>query len=309
MTVTLSGFIVVVVFAILGYFRGIYRILATFISFFLAAMLAKTFSSLLLSPVSQSGIIPKSLVPLAGQIIAGIILFILFHFVAGRILKMREARREKLEKPRMATGERISGALFGTAWGLFLFLFILTGIHLIGNVEEVLIQPPKSKMEEEIKAQTFSEGKFVTAKEQIEASVFGPIVKKTDPVDEKIKGIFENLTTVVNDSRLYEYFKNHPDIERFTNDPRLLALSKDEQIQRQLQERQYFELLDNPKIASLLNDAALISDLKNVDLREILREVIENKSREGQGGHPMLSLSREKMKNVLRILSFVETAG
>jgi len=278
MIVTLLGFVVVVVFAILGYFRGIYRILATFISFFLAAILAKTFSILLLWPVSESGIIPKSLVPLAGQIIAGIILFILFYFVAGRILKIREARREKAGKPRMATGERISGALFGTAWGLFLFLFILTGIHLIGNVEEVLIQPPKSEMEEEIEAPTSSDGKFVTAKEQIEASLFGPIVKKTDPVDEKIKGIFQDLTIVVNNPLLYENFKNHPDIERFTNDPRILALSRDEQIQRQLQERRYFELLDNPQITSLLNDEALISELKNVDLGEILKEVIEKNS-------------------------------
>ncbi len=278
MTVTLLGFVAVVVFATLGYSRGIYRILATFISFFLAAILAKTFSLLLLGLVSGSGIIPKSLVPLAGQIIAGIILFILFYFVAGRILKIREARREKLKKPRMATGERISGALLGTAWGLFLFLFILTGIHLIGNVEEVLTQPPKSKMEEEIKTQPSSEGKFVTAKKQIEASAFGLIVKKADPVDEKIKGIFQNLTIVVNDPRLYENFKNHPDIERFTKDPRILALAKDEQIQRQLRERQYFELLDNPKIASLLNDEALISELKKVDLEKILKEVIEKNS-------------------------------
>ncbi len=278
MIVTLLGFVAVVVFAILGYSRGIYRILATFISFFLAAILAKTFSLLLLGLVSESGIIPKSLVPLAGQIIAGIILFIFFCFLAGRILKIRVARREKSGKPRMATGERISGALFGTAWGLFLFLFILTGIHLIGNVEEVLIQPPKSEMEEEIKAPTASDGKFVTAKKQIEASVFGPIVKKTDPVDEKIKGIFQNLTIVVNDPRLYENFKNHPDIERFTNDPRIQALSRDEQIQRQLQERRYFELLDNPKITSLLNDEALISELKNVDLGKILEEVIEQNS-------------------------------
>ncbi|HUL29775.1 MAG TPA: hypothetical protein VLZ03_04910, partial [Thermodesulfobacteriota bacterium] len=87
-----------------------------------------------------------------------------------------------------------------------------------------------------------------------------------------------NLTTVVNNPHLYENFKNHPVIERFTKDPRMLALSKDEQIQRQLQEQQYFELLDNPKIASILNDDALIRGLKNLNLGEILKEVIEKNS-------------------------------
>ncbi len=154
----------------------------------------------------------------------------------------------------------------------------MTGIHLIGNVEEALIQTPSSTMEEETEAQTPSEGKFVTAKDHIEASFFGSIVKKIDPVDEKIKEIFQNLTTVVNDPRLYENFKNHPDIERFTADPRILALSTDEQILHQLNEQLYFELLDNPKIASLLNDEAFISELKNIDLGEILEEVMEKNS-------------------------------
>lgn len=279
MGITLLGFIGIVVFAILGYFRGMYRILAAFISFFLAAIFAKTFSFLILWPVSRCGFIPKSLVPLAGQFIAGIILFILFYFVAGCFIRIREQGRVKLKQPRMSDWEHAGGSILGAAWGLFLVVLILTGLHLIGNVEEALVQPISAEGgRTSTKTKKAPEDNFVTARNQIDKSLFGVIVKKTDPMDVRIKEIFSDLTTVVSDPTLYKEFQNHPDIARFTNDPRIRALSEDKEIQGLLQEKRYFELLDNQKIASLVKDEGLSRELKNVDLGKILKEVMEKSS-------------------------------
>jgi hypothetical protein len=280
--------------------------------------------------VVRSHAVPQSLAPLAGQLLAGLLLFLLFNFCAGYLLRKHEERRAQLQQPRKALWERIAGAVLGTAWGAFLVIFVLIGIHLIGSVEDVLTQPPRlsSGKEEppataaetqangsikpaqpqvnierveaqpqqrvslkdgkatlasstaakanETKPQPPPERRSIRLKRQIELSVFGPIVRKVDPVGDKLTGVFQNLTIVVSNRDLYEKFTRHPVIARFTQDAKMRALSEDKQIQQLLQQKQYYDLLDNTKVASLLGDTVLFGELKEVDLDKILKEIIED---------------------------------
>lgn len=86
MLITLIGFGVVAGIAFVGYSRGLYRILAAFISFLLAGLLAKVSSGLVEWPVRLSEKVPETLVPLASQLLAGILLFLLFYLLANKIL-------------------------------------------------------------------------------------------------------------------------------------------------------------------------------------------------------------------------------
>ena len=298
MHITLLGAVAILLFAIHGHSQGFYKTAASFASLFLAALFAKPFSPLLVGLLSRSHIVPQALIPLSGLLLAGLLLFLVINFCAGRVLRNREAAREHSAQPRMARWERFGGSVLGAAWGFFLVSFVLVGFHLIGNVEEVLEHPsqpvPGKKKdlvtvspERAITApapvatapvaitQTPAEGRFLKLKHQIEGSAFGYVVRRTDPAGDRITGVFRDLKTVVSNPDLYREFTHHPVIARFSKNPKVLALSNDMQIRAQLQNGQYYELLDNTRIASLLKDDALVSELKNIDIGKILQEVIE----------------------------------
>ena len=292
--ITLSGFVVVILLGAFGYKRGLFRILAAFGSFLLASVAAKPCSVLLLGLVGMSGQVPRALVPLTARLLAGLLFFFLLSFLTGRILDNRDEVREQLNETLMADWERFGGAVLGTAWGVFLVVFTLTGLHMAGTVEEALLQAPAAAAREgrwsatvtsyvnemeEAQQEPLRAAKLGELKEQIDSSAFGVLVRKTDPVDEKVKDIFRNLALVVGDPQLYERFKHHQVIARFTGDPRILALSEDMEIQGQLRAGQYYRLLDNGKIAALLNDRDLYRQLEDVEIAAILQEVIAGSRR------------------------------
>ena len=142
MNITLFACIALLLFAMNGCRLGIYRMVAALASFFLASLLAKPFSPVFVWLLLRSSLLPLALVPLSGLLLAGLFLFLLFDFCAGHVLRKREAARKQSERPPVARWERIGGAVLGTAWGAFLVVFVLIGVHLIGNVEEVMAPPP-----------------------------------------------------------------------------------------------------------------------------------------------------------------------
>lgn len=289
MLISIIGLAVLLLLATSGYNRGLLRILSVFIAFLLATFLAEPLSPLLIGPLKLSGLVAKALVPFAGQVLTGFLIFLLLSYVAGRILDHRDEVREQLNEHPIMVWERWSGAVIGFVWGVCLVVFSLTGLHVVGVVEEILINPAASAKtasgvtESESRDVRDIEGaqqelvqvaKFGHLKEQIENSAFGSLVLKAEPIDQRIKVIFQNLTWVVSQPELFEAFKNHTIIANFIDNPRMIALAKDHVIQAHLQNKQYYQLLDNEKIADLLKDKELYRELQEVEIGQILQEII-----------------------------------
>jgi hypothetical protein len=309
MILTSLGVLAIVAITALGYKRGLYRIAAAFAALFLAALLAQPVSALFGGLLERVAVVPKSLAPLTAQLVAALLLFAAFSLCAERVLRALEGRREQAGKPQVALWARIGGAVLGSAWGLFLVLLVLIGLHLIGTVEEVLTRPapaapaaakPRAAAAAHSRSAAAPAGAaaatkaapapagsqakapqaappasaFVALRNGIDRSAFGPVVQWADPVGSTVKGIFQNLTIVMNNPNLYEQFTRHPDIARFTQHPKMQALSEDQQIQTLLREKRYYELLDDAKIAELLNDEALFKSLRAVKMGEILEQLL-----------------------------------
>jgi uncharacterized membrane protein required for colicin V production len=298
MQITLFVLIGIAVFGMLGYERGLFKILCAFLSFLLAAALAKPLSLPLAALAAKSHLVPLTLAPLAALLAAGLILFGLLAGCSTLLLNRFEAWRERSDRARVALWERLGGAALGLTWGGFLVALVLTGIHVIGAVEEALDVPAEAapakagapaSAASARRAPTAS-GKvrtpvqapqppppdpaFVALKKKIEASAFGAWVKKADPVGDSAAETCRNLTLVVNTPSLYSVFLRHPSITRLTDDPRVRALSEDGQIRQQLSDKRYADLLNNGQIAALLGDRAFLAELKATDIKAVLREVL-----------------------------------
>jgi len=273
MLVTLIGIVTVALFAALGYRRGVLSIVAVLFSLLVAGVLAEPLAGIMRPLVEEMPWIPLTLKSLAALLIAGLILLVFLLVLTSWWLRRREKSRLAANLPVLPQWERIGGILTGALWGLGLFLLVLTGLHLLGTVEESLARAQSSRSTPELAKAP--EGNYHIAKEQIDASAFAHLVQPAVPIENALTTTLADLTKVAGNPVLLESFQRHPVIARFIRDPRLRALAQDGEIGRLVQARQYYVLLDNAKIAAVLQDKAPFAELRQVEIRKILREVID----------------------------------
>lgn len=310
MIVTLVGCVAILLFAFLGYRRGLLRILAFFVALLVAGLLAAPFSRFALALVEAVRFVPRTLVPLASLFAAGLAVFIALTALTGWLLSRRERAREAQNLPRTEPWERLCGALCGAVWGGALFILVLTGFHFLGTVEQALArfsdaEMPRSETPLErpsprpadtsapaapAPAESAAPGialrrTYGEIQKQIDASPFAAVVRTVNPAEDRIARTFADLATVTADPVLLDRFQRHPTIFRLTGRPELLQVSQDNHIRELVEERRYYELLDHPKIAALLQDKAFVAECRKVDLEAVLAEVLRRPPPAGTPSH------------------------
>mgnify|MGYP001220284486 CR=1 FL=1 len=269
MNLFLIGCAAVLVFAFIGFRRGVLRILAFFGSLLVAGLVASPLSRLALPLFERTHIVPRTLVSLGALLAAGLFAFIVVCAFCDWLLRRRERRREAEKLPRLQGWERLSGALFGGLWGAALFVLGLAGLHQLASIQQAL---EKGGLAPDADRKPLIN--YNTVKDRIEASPLAPVVAAANPHDAKIARIFGDLATVTGDPVLLDRFKQHPSIARLIENPELLRVAQDKEILQLLDQRRYYELLDHPKLAALLKDRELVAACGQVDLDAVLGEVL-----------------------------------
>ncbi len=304
MLFTLLGLMVIIISGVSGYFRGVLRIFASFLALFLAALLAGPLSFLFSGAVGNWKAVPLSLEPGATFLLSAFIVFFIAGALCEVFLSLREKKLKEKNLPVRGKIEAYTGAALGTLWGLFVVILIFTSIEIIGTVDmgmnKAMAQINHMRTLREIYSQdntinpvqefpfqntpgpdvtpvpvpTPQESRFGDIKEEVDSSIFSPVVTYVNPVDDKTLQVFEDLLIVTGDPELFARFQSHPVIAGLAKNPGILALAEDEDIQYYIQNQQYGELLDNQKISELLNDRDLFEELRDVDMQQILTEVM-----------------------------------
>ena len=193
--------------------------------------------------------------------------------------------REVLEKK---IWERFAGAALGGIWGLFLLVLILMGLLIAGNLQDTIkkfnnqragLKKQVGTSSEKIKPTTQREipaaGSFSVIKKHIEDSPFGYIARKLNPLDAEVMNRFKDLMIIIGDPVLFAKFRSHKSIIRVTGHPKFLKVAEDTNIKFLLKNKQYFKLLDHPKIASLVNDKEIFRELKKIDFKKVFVQVLK----------------------------------
>ncbi len=290
MSLSLIGILLIGLIVIVGYMRGIFRILIAFLSLLLSAILAKPLSFMLSWLINKIDFIPLALKPFATLLATGILLFLIFLFIGNALISIRERKREEEGVPKIPAWERIGGAFLGGIWGIFLVVIIFTGFEIIGNFEEAsarISSGIKTRYEKDNflerdfsdlkRNQKDSKGSFGALREKVQSSLFAPLVKEINPFDERISKIFENLITVISDPDLLQKLREHPEISHLIENPKLIEVAEDEEIKKALDSSDIYGLLNNPKIANLTKDKELIDELKRIDIERILEEILRER--------------------------------
>lgn len=269
MNIALVGCIVVLVFALIGYNRGLLRVLALFVSLFGAGMLAAALAPVVQPAFGHFHLIPRALVPLAGMLAAGLTLFVVFCVLFDWLLRRRERRREAEKLPRLGLCERLAGAILGGLWGATLLVLILAGLHQLASIRQSL---DKAGLAPAADGKRLIDYDSIAA--AVDASAIAPVVAAANPYDAKLARIVGNLATVTGDPVLFARFQRHPSIAHLLENPDLLAVSRDAEVRNLLDQQRYYDLLDHPKIAALLQNRELVAACRQVDLDAVLLDVV-----------------------------------
>ena len=116
--------------AILGWFRGARVLLQGLLALLVASLLATPFG-ILAKPIAKALGAPELLAPTAGTILAGFAIFCAallgFHLYS-----------KKQEDKELPSWDKPVGALTGGVWGVFLVLFIFTGLNSIARADRAM---------------------------------------------------------------------------------------------------------------------------------------------------------------------------
>jgi hypothetical protein len=259
----------VLLFALLGYSRGVLRIVAFLGSLLLAGLAALPLGALLTPLLQRVGFIPRALVPVSAPLAAGLVVLVVVDSLAKWALRRRARGREAQNLPRVDPWERLAGALLGGLWGCTLVALVLTGLHFLGRVNRELAKAATPPPGEAAQPGTT----YQTINTQIDASPLASVVRRINPAEDKVVQIFGSLARVAGDQVLLDRFRRHPAIARLTDLPQLKDAAADVEIQQLLDRRDYYALLDHPKLAALAQDKELVAECRKVDLAAVLTEV------------------------------------
>lgn len=287
--INLLGLLIIAAFAFSGYKRGLVRMFASLLALAVAGLVCQPLAGLGAIPLGSS--LPKVLHPLGGALVSGIVLFILFDLLIGIPLKKQAKRREEAGQPKVLPWEAYTGLVFGLVWGFAIVVLIFSGIAAIGRAQravrrseamvsyrskhpgpwgtitetdmrqELLVGPPPEKGE--------------AWAEQVESSVFAPVVDSVNPLDQKVEKTLTDLSVVCNDPQLFVLFQAHPQVQKFMGHPVMVALAQDPQIAESIRAGNYREVMDNPKISQVASDPVLRQQLKDLKIDQLLAEIRE----------------------------------
>jgi len=290
--INLIGLLVVVVFAYLGYRRGLVRMAASLIALAVAGIFAQPFGGLGAAILGSS--VPLVFRPLAGALLAGIVLFVILDLLINIPVNRQARRRDEAGEPKVLPWEAYSGLFLGAFWGLGILTLCLTGINAIGRTQRAIRHsdavvtyrakhpgPWIAVQERELVMAAPERAEVVSL--LVEESVFAPLVKKVNPIDAKVEQTLGDLSVVCNDPQLFALFQQHPKVQNLMKDELLVGLSQDPEISKAVLEGNHRSLLDHPKIAAVANDRRMIRQLKDFRVDELLAEVREQSKSLPQG--------------------------
>jgi hypothetical protein len=241
----------------LGLVRQLVRLLAL-----LAAYGSALFAGRILVPLLR----PLFHVPdLVISLVAGALLALLVYFLInaiGAVLFKRTAQQGP-GVVRLLYG--ICGALLGIFFGLFSVWLVVVGIRSLGAIAGA-----KTQGRAEAAAAPAGLDSLAQLKHSIERGPLGDAVNAVDLVPAQTYQTLGKVGTVVSDPRSAERFLNCPGARELTENPRIVALRRDPEIMKLIEEGRYLELLQNRKLIEAMNDPALAAQVRRFNFQKAL---------------------------------------
>ncbi len=301
----------IVIFAALGWFRGFVRLAIAVGALLLAGVLAKPLAFLSSWLMPTLGV-PILLQPVASAVTTGLLLFLIFLIAAAlKVNKSKEEDRPAWDRPAgavlggawglgLALLVMVGLSVVGRAdramrqsmaeseirnqarqefireaqeevslyrAGLDRQAFEAEVMALVAEAERNFELDPA-----ELRSRTET-GPLDGFLEDLKVSPLDGIVDNASPFNEKAEKTLRDLTIVVSDPVLMDRFKNHPDVRKVMQEPKILEVSEDQEVARMVLAGEYRQLMDHPKLIALAQDPKVRTLVDEANLPDLLDKI------------------------------------
>ena len=192
-----------------------------------------------------------------------------------------EGQAKVSETWQIGMGYGLLGAAAGLATGLLFVWIAVLAVRLIGTVAEVQVSSAcrAAKTQQPGHAAAPQPNSLVVnvaqMKRSIEQGPAGGIMKAVDPLPPQTYEIVDKIGRVMDDREIADRFMNFPGVKTLSQLPKIVALTSDEEIIRELRAKNYIALLKNKHIVEVANDPQINSMVGKVDFQKALDYALE----------------------------------
>lgn len=279
---TLIGIGAVILFAVHGAYRGIFKVLFGITSLILAYPLAEPFGAAL-APLLDLERFPSVfhslLLTTIGGFVAYVLLWLLF-FLLTLLFKL-DRQRYGWDRAIVMGGGALLGALFGAAIILLLSWFLLIMGTLVAGMpgisrENAAGGEKKPAEESAMKEAIMLPARFVAGhSEAFRESNLGIFARESNPAAEKLDTGMSVATEVIKNPKSMEKLIEYEPIAEIIKGDAVQELMANEEIKKMAAEGNIFGILNHPATKAMLNDPEIQEALKNIDPAELQKMLQE----------------------------------
>ncbi|HUT36753.1 MAG TPA: CvpA family protein [Planctomycetota bacterium] len=245
--------ILVVLFALLGYYRGLLRHLASVGALVVASLTAGIVGRWAVGLLTRAPAMPSPTTYAIACVAAWVVVFLLSRFVLGRIAKKLGSDEQGGPKP----WNRKLGALAGAA-EVLLLAWVVVGI---------LDALPED----------FRKERLPTVHRELEGSLFTNwVVRPTSPATLlEIQPLVSDLAVLSEHPEALRGVEQKPEIQKVARHPKVLAVLADPALIQEWTDGHYGRFFSDRKVREALEDSELRTMIRELPVRAILHEAAE----------------------------------
>ncbi|MEO7932909.1 MAG: CvpA family protein [Chthoniobacterales bacterium] len=220
-----------------------------------------------LTPMVPDVAVLGSVQPAVISLLTGFLTYLFLRFLINMLF--RKTREQESAIMRFIYG--IGGATIGLFFSVFFLVVFLAGIRLLGTVVDAqfhVAEKRHEKLPDDTRTTVMTQ--FSKARQAIENGPVAAVVETIDPTPTTVYKTLDRVTTMTADPDAMNRFFNYPGTKKLMQHPALKKLADDPQVQVMVQKKDYVGLMQNPKVAEMLKDDSLRTQLKTFEFNKAL---------------------------------------
>jgi uncharacterized membrane protein required for colicin V production len=219
---------------------------------------------------------PERALAVLGAVVLGFVIYCCIVLVGA--IAFKKTSQQSVGLVRLGYGA--SGAMCGAMYGLFLVWIVVLAIRLLGSVAETQIavaRNPRLSLNGPTPTPTPSPTPpsamirgLAHMKQSLEQGAAGSVVQQVDPIPGTLYTVLHKLGLMVSDEKKVDRFLSYPGVKPLLDHPKIAALQNDQQITRDILNRNYLALIRNPRIVTAANDTEIGELMRKFEFEKAL---------------------------------------
>lgn len=234
------------------------------------------------APYMEQFGVPKALSGFAGGAAVGLATFLFITLLSGLLLKRTEHQSVGLVRFFFGLG----GSALALVAGVIIFILAFSGVRLFGTLFEgrvesenaarrngtTLVNNPQEAQEARAPEPAWAKS-LIKMKQELETGLPGSAFRQLDPLPATAYQLAEKLGGLLASQQAMQKFNERQDVRAVAMHPRMLAVMKDPELVKAVQQWDYPRIFTNKNFTEALGDPDFVAALKRVNWQEALQHV------------------------------------